>query len=318
MNNTEVEDLKYFIPISNFEICLIDGTTKEQIIKLYPTRINGAYYLNKFANYLLFNYKLSLKDYCKQYLKFNWPICPSKGKETGYKIYGAGLKISRYNLGGVNKENCENFVKGCKKLSEARAGSGNPMFGKGAWNKGLDRTDPRVNYVASLREGSKTSEETKIKQSNSAKKRLIHGHTGKKHPKETCEKLRQITANRLKNKKFHRESSIHIKMREFLKELDLSFEEEFLLKYYSIDFAFPEKKIGIECQGTFFHVDPRIYPNGPICATQRRNFGRDKAKKTFSQNLGWKLIEVWETEINDGTFKEILKCKLKELNLLKV
>ena len=30
------------------------------------------------------------------------------------------------------------------------------------------------------------------------------------------------------------------------------------------------------------------------------------------------MIELWEAEINDGQFKEILICKLKELKALEV
>ncbi len=51
---------------------------------------------------------------------------------------------------------------------------------------------------------------------------------------------------------------------------------------------------------------------------QRRNLIRDKAKKTFLKNRNWVLIELWEAKINDGQFKEILLCKLRELNVLKV
>ena len=84
-----------------------------------------------------------------------------------------------------------------------------------------------------------------------------------------------------------------------------------------MDFAFPEKKVAIECQGTYFHVDPRRYPDGPINAMQRRNFGRDKAKKKYCNLIGWEIIEVWENEINDDSFKENLKCKLLELKIIK-
>ncbi len=51
---------------------------------------------------------------------------------------------------------------------------------------------------------------------------------------------------------------------------------------------------------------------------QRRNFGRDILKKQIcSDQEGWIILEAWETEINDGTFKNQILCKLKELNLLK-
>lgn len=119
--------------------------------------------------------------------------------------------------------------------------------------------------------------------------------------------------------KFNRVSSIQIKLREFLQSLNLKeqFKEEHQVKYYSIDFAFPLAKVAIECQGTYFHIDPRVYPNGPETKMQRQNKGRDKAKhKLLCENWGWRLMEVWEIEINNDEFKEQVKCKLKELGLL--
>lgn len=32
----------------------------------------------------------------------------------------------------------------------------------------------------------------------------------------------------------------------------LEFQEEYQVKYFSLDFAFIKDKVGIECQGTFF------------------------------------------------------------------
>lgn len=321
MDIIKSEDLILLIPIDKFSICLITGKTKEQIIKEFPRRQDGEYYLSKFENHLNKNCSISLKDYCKQYLQIEWRQCPTKKCDVGFKKTGKGLVLSKFAKGGMTKEYCPKFAEFCRQMSESRKGSGNPMSGKAAWNKGLNSEDPRVAAVAEKRRGTKTSDEAKKKQSISAKKRKIHGHTGKKHSEESIQKMREATAKSWAAGNFKRESSIHIKMREFLSTLELTenLEEEFQVKYFSLDFAFPDVKIGIEVQGQFFHVDPRVYPNGPICAIQRRNFGRDKVKKQYCcDRNGWVIIEVWEAEINDGTFKEQLKCRLQELNLLKV
>ena len=180
--------------------------------------------------------------------------------------------------------------------------------------------NPAVRHAGSeSKKGKKASEETKKKQSESARARVVHGHTGHKHSKKTKLKLREKTALLWASGVFNRTTSIHLKVRTFLQELSLKEEvrEEYQVKYFSMDFAFPKAKIAIECQGTYFHIDPRIYPNGPIDAIQRRNFGRDKAKKKICESQeGWIIIELWETEINDGSFKKILLCKLLELKLL--
>lgn len=318
MSILKEEGLKRFIPIDMFHQCLIDGASQKEIAAFWKKP--ATYYLQKFDKYLKDKHNTNIKEYCIKYLNFEWPKCPTCGEDVGYiTSCGKGLLISRYVK--ISSATCPKMAEAFKKISEDRKGSGNPMYGKEAWNKGLDRTHPVVNYVASLREGVKTSEEVKRKQSESAKKRTIHGHTGIKHSPETITELRENTARLWAEGRFNRVTSIHLKVREFLEsikeQLIESPQEEFQVKYFSMDFAFPEAKIAVECQGTYFHIDPRVYPNGPINAMQRRNFGRDKAKKKYCDKIGWKIIDLWEIEINDGRFKEQLLCKLRELNLLK-
>ena len=302
------------IPAEEFNFCLLDSVDKKIIIKLFPTRQDGAYYLNKFNNYLKKYHNIDIANYIKLYLQ-EYPKCLETNEDVNFQLIGAGVLFSNYKLGkGCNKQN-EKFKKFCERISIERMGSANPMFGKEAWNKGDLKWGEQVR---NRRLGSVTSDETKIKQSQSALVRKIHGHSGKKHSEETKNKLREITAKRYSDGTFKRETSIHIKVREFLNEIPLKclFEEEYHLVYFSLDFAFPEFKIAIECQGTYFHIDPRFYPNGPSGKIQKRNFGRDKSKKKFLDKKGWTMIELWETEINNEEFKNILTCKLQELNLL--
>jgi very-short-patch-repair endonuclease len=137
---------------------------------------------------------------------------------------------------------------------------------------------------------------------------------------ETREKFRRIAAIRWSVGGFGRsgETSIHVKMREFLNSQPLAQKpvEEFPIIYYAVDFAFPSVKIAIECDGDYFHVNPRFYPDGPSNEMQRRNAIRDRAKNTFLTGLGWTVLRFWECDIHAKTFQEPLLCKLKELGLL--
>ena len=315
MSNTETYDL---IPVHLFDTCKICNTLKKDIIKTHPTRRHGAYYLDKFINFLEENHKIDIKTYCQKYLNIQWPRCPISDERVGFKVGGKGLSLSKFKRGKISKEHCPAFAEGCKKLSLDRMGKNNPMHGLSAWNKGKDKRNPIVKKMAESMKNRKVSLETRQRQSESAKKRQIHGHTGIRHSPKTRKKMREHTAKLWASGVFNRTMSIHLKMREFLNTLSLKekFLEEHQVKYFSLDFAFPLAKVGIECQGMYFHIDPRIYPNGPIDAIQRRNFERDKQKHKFLKNDGWTVIECWETEINDGGFKEFLINKLKELNLI--
>ena len=319
MKSNKTELSSHVIPSTMFDKCEICGTEKKAILELYPTRKNGAYYLDKFENFLRDNHNISIKEYCVKYLKFEWPKCPVSGEETGYRLAGYGIQISKFKQGKLSKEHCESFKLACEKFSEERVGAGNPMFGKRPWNKDIDPESDFSKRMRELKLGTKMSEESKVKMREARAKSPIKARHTQKHSKESIQLMREATAKRYSDGTFKKESSIHIIIRAFLEELGLAgeFKEEFQIDYFSMDFAFPNLKFAIECQGTYFHIDPRVYPNGPKDAIQRRNFGRDIIKRKHTQGLGWETLEIWETEINNGEFKEILKCKLRELSILK-
>jgi hypothetical protein len=324
MTNAERSDSYQIIPKDTFNICLVDNVSLKDICKMYTKndlKKTSVYALDKFSHYLREKHNLSIKEYTIKYLNFAWPKCPVKEIDVGFNITGQGLIISRFAQGGVSRELMPKLDMAYKKFSEERKGEGNPMFGRESWAKGLTKdTNESLRMRAEESRGRKTSDETKQKQRKARKNHPLKARHVAPHSLETREKLRESTARLWAEGVFNRTTSIHIKTREFLQTLELaeSVQEEFQVKYFSMDFAFPLAKVAIECQGSYYHVDPRIYPNGPINAIQRRNFGRDKAKKKVCcDQQGWKIIEIWEPEINNGTFKEYLKCKLKELNLLK-
>jgi len=294
-----------------FETCLIDGRTRKQICDLFPARNGGAYYLDKFCNHLKYNHQTSLISYCERYFNFSWPTCPVKKTKLGYCISGKGVKISEYSLGSVNKKNCAKFSDGCKRLSEERKGRGNPMYKKTLWNKGK-------NYEIPSRQGKPLSEMHRASLKEARAKSPYKARHTTPHSEQTKKILAIRQAEKYAAGIFKRRTGIEIKVEQFLSTLKLkeSYIEQHQVKYFTLDFALQNGKVGIECQGSFFHIDPRVYPNGPICAVQRRNFGRDKAKRKYLAKRGWTIIELWETEINSGEFKEILLCKLSELNLL--
>lgn len=315
---------KRLIPQNTFEVCLADNIKLKEITKLY-TRYDikegkkSCYVLEKFIFHLKQKHDLDIISYCETYLGFEWPLCPIKNTKVGYKILGRGILLSDYAQGAIDTNN-EKMKRHYEKMSKERVGPGNPMFNKDPWNLGKTKeTNSILKSISEKAIGTKMSESSKEKMRKRRMESPIKKRHTTPHSKETIEKLRENTARLWAEGVFNRTTSIHLKMREFLESLQLlqEFKEEHQIKYFSLDFAFPYAKIGIECQGTYFHIDPRVYPNGPINKMQKRNYGRDKAKRAFCKKIGWEIIEVWETEINDGTFKEELICKLKKLKLLK-
>ena len=72
----------------------------------------------------------------------------------------------------------------------------------------------------------------------------------------------------------------------------------------SIDIAFPSKRIAIFIDGCFWHGCPK---HGTIPKTNRDywqkkisdNNRRDRRKKTTLSNNGWKVLRVWQHELEN-------------------
>ena len=65
----------------------------------------------------------------------------------------------------------------------------------------------------------------------------------------------------------------------------------------SLDFYFPQTNKALEVNGTFWHADPRVYPN-PKHTIQLKNLKRYQQKCGLLAQLGIDLVEVWELDLN--------------------
>lgn len=69
---------------------------------------------------------------------------------------------------------------------------------------------------------------------------------------------------------------------------------------FSIDIAFPDRKLAIECQGDYWHANPNKYSENNLNSTQKRNLFFDKIRVDDLNRAGWKLLEFWETDIKNN------------------
>jgi very-short-patch-repair endonuclease len=319
------------IPSELLEICILDGKKLTEIVKLYTYEDVSSFYktkvtciYGKFGLYLYNQWGVTIPEYFEK-IGYNWPLCPITNKKLNYSFRKSssinGLKINHYHDTAIlTKKNSKKILEFSEKLSKQRMGSNNPAYGKNPWNKNKTKlNDPIVALVSRKLTGRSMGEESRQKMREARAKSTLKARHTTKHSSETILKLREHTARLHSTKAYVKTSSIHIKMREFLQKLHLteSFEEEFQIKYFAVDFAFPLSQIAIECDGDYFHSNPKFYPNGPETTTQKRNTGRDKSKNKYLKKCGWQIIRIWENEINSKVYEEKLICKLKKLNLLK-
>lgn len=65
-----------------------------------------------------------------------------------------------------------------------------------------------------------------------------------------------------------------------------------------VDFML-ENVVALEVNGTFWHTDPRVYPSGPIYASQQRTLDKYTNKLKALDRLRISVVEIWEIDIRD-------------------
>jgi len=255
------------------------------------------------------------KCHCGNFVKipknlFNLVLQKDNGLEVEvYKKY-CSHKCSMHNSWnkGLTKEVSDSIMK----MSNSKKGDKNPI------HKILRCKQSKEQWIASVRKGrvefdntrrGKSMDEflgienSKIAKKNmsiAAKKRLIHGHTGKKHTEETKNKLRAITAKRISKMK----NFISKPQKELFEMLKKEFHNEniqleYFLRFYSFDMCFLDYKILIELDGDFWHCNEA---NGFFCKydCQKRNLINDKRKNTFTKTIKGHLFRIWESDLKNN------------------
>lgn len=158
---------------------------------------------------------------------------------------------------------------------------------------------------------------TKQHQSEAAKKRKHHGHTGIHHSEETKQKLRIATLKQFEKGDMPQSNTLpNNAFADLLVKNGIEFVKEKRISLYSFDFYLPIFNVYVEIDGDYWHSNPKFYPNGPINAAQRKNFARDCEKNDFVKMQNLVLLRFWEDDIiNNKEFVE--QTLLEKLNVYK-
>ncbi len=92
-----------------------------------------------------------------------------------------------------------------------------------------------------------------------------------------------------------------LRTKKLLDNLGLTYHQQYPLCGYNFDFAIPEKRLLIEVNGEFFHASPLKYSESDRNSMQKKNYRRDRRKLLAAINRGWKVMYIWESDINHRT-----------------
>lgn len=293
-------------PKENWHKCRLCGANIKDLADKYGGK--NIYYTQVFQNHLKKDHNIELESYF-----VDAPICKCGicNKKCRMAKKGANFRWREWSCGRFPGQQ-----KWSKEAKVTRKGKGNPMFEKNPWNLGLTKeTNLSIMGISLKATDRVVSSQTKEKQSNSAKRRLVHGHTGFKHSQENKEKSRQRTLKMIKDGKFNQtKTKPHLEMMKTLKKLKIKFRQEEIIDCWSFDFYLVEYNVYLEVDGDYFHSNPKIYPDGPKTNTQKINWYRDLKKNKYCEDKNLTLIRFWECDILNSPekVKKELLCKLKK------
>lgn len=163
--------------------------------------------------------------------------------------------------------------------------------------------------------------------------------SGKNHSEESKEKIRQHTieqfshpenrkkasenqARAIAEGKFSfRSSKLEPKVAKVLDKLCIKYKPSKFFKQkkgYAIclDFYLTDFNVALEVNGTYWHSDPRVYPNGPVSFTQKHNQEKYEKKKEVLSKLKIPLLEIWEKEVEEDTEKYLKGILIPYISLI--
>ena len=214
---------------------------------------------------------------------------------SGFTTINSSSKKSRASYGTWKCKKC-NMVFETRRKLEDHNHEFHPIPKGSSWNKGLTKeSDTRIaqyvqtnykrNQYGKTTRGIAKSAEQRAKISASMKKFY------KEHPELVPYKLHHSSKESYPEKYFNDL---------FAKENIVGFERDYYVDGYYLDYAFVDKKIDFEVDGSQHYVDPKIVEH-------------DKVRTQRLESLGWKTFRidwrVWQKMSNDQKHEKIEELK---------
>lgn len=141
------------------------------------------------------------------------------------------------------------------------------------------------------------------------------------HSEATKARLRLTTSRAIAEGRIPRVSKLEFIVKKELEVLDLAFVHQKVFRdshgrFVALpDFYLPDQNLVLEVNGTFWHADPREFPQGPLHPSQRRTLSRYQTKMTLLAQLGIPVAEVWEMDIRADARQAVIQALSPHLHL---
>lgn len=123
--------------------------------------------------------------------------------------------------------------------------------------------------------------------------------------KRACQKTGKVWTKPERHfKEVLNEIGMGVKFPDYIKEIyDLEDDKnptiyfQYPLQRYVCDYVDLKNNIVFNINGDFWHANPILYDKNNLTKIQKFNVSRDKNKKKYLESKGFKVVDVWESEI---------------------
>jgi very-short-patch-repair endonuclease len=198
-----------------------------------------------------------------------------------------------------------------KKMSLARKGKSRPNFANRSHSNetkslmSLNRQGTNNSFYGKIH-----SSETKLKISEKLKNRVPwnKGKTLQYKRVISKEHYEKLFLGWLKSQATYSNTSIELKTKEWLSIHKVNFCYQAFIGKFSIDFYIKKLKLCIFVDGDYWHANPSLYDKNKIMYNgllASQIWERDSFVTNNLINKGYKVIRIWENEINSNDFSKL-------------
>lgn len=204
-----------------------------------------------------------------------------KKTNKGYRCSSCASKLGHESSIETRKK-ISNALKGHKQSIETRKKISDTL-------KGNKLSEEVKQKISKSHKGKTLSKETKAKMSKSRKGRVLS--------REWKTKIAKTMAGKKYAK--IKDTKPELEVEQIFIDNKISYQKQFLLENRLYDFYLPDHNILLEVDGTYWHCKPERYPNGPKNSIQEKSIKTDIVKNELAKKFGFKLVRIWEDEINE-------------------
>jgi very-short-patch-repair endonuclease len=119
---------------------------------------------------------------------------------------------------------------------------------------------------------------------------------GEKQAKEYKQKLREASPARISKIK-QSETKPEKLVKELLESLDVVYESQAVVGYYTVDFLLPNQDVVVQADGDFWHANPEFYGDDELYALQKKNRRIDASCNSFLEDRDYTVVRFWENDL---------------------